>query len=86
MRGSRPEGRSWMRYVAAGCIALALSTAALCETEPSRAPRLDASFGKLPLYFVENGGQLDSRVAYAVQGGDTSAYFTSKGVTLSLTT
>src|SRR5262245_21454455 len=41
-------------------------------------------FGRLPLNFVENGGQWDSRVAYAVQGKDASVYFTSTGVTFSL--
>src|SRR5687767_12135459 len=42
-------------------------------------------FGKLPLYFVENQGQADERVAYYVQGRDTTAYFTSEGVTIALT-
>ena len=39
----------------------------------------------MPLYFVENRGQLDDRVAYYVQGSDTSIYFTSQGMTLALT-
>ena len=30
----------------------------------------------MPLYFVENRGQVDSRVAYYVQGSDKSIYFT----------
>ncbi len=48
------------------------------------AARLE-NYGKLPLYFVENRGQLDARVAYYVQGRDKSIYFTSRGVTYALT-
>jgi hypothetical protein len=43
-----------------------------------------AAIGRLPLCFVENRGQLDSRVAYAVSGEDTSVYFTPDGVTYAL--
>ena len=43
------------------------------------------SFGKLPLYFVENQGQLDERVAYYIQGSDKTLYFTPDGVTFALT-
>ena len=42
-------------------------------------------YGKLPLYFIENQGQLDPRVAYYIQGGDKSIYFTGSGVTFLLT-
>jgi hypothetical protein len=42
------------------------------------------SFGKLPLVFVENRGQFDPRVAYAVQGATTALYFTAGGVTFAL--
>ncbi len=42
-------------------------------------------YGRLPVYFVENRGQLDSRVAYSVQGRDTSIYFEKQGVTFALT-
>jgi beta-propeller repeat-containing protein len=37
---------------------------------------------RMPLYFIENRGQLDSRVAYYVQGRDTTLYFTADGMTL----
>ena len=43
------------------------------------------TFGKLPLYFIENQGQFDPRVAYYIQGGDKSIYFTGRGVTFALT-
>ncbi len=43
------------------------------------------ALGKLPLYFVENRGQLDARVAYYIQGRDKAVYFTAAGVTFALT-
>ncbi len=49
------------------------------------APALKPDFGQLPLYFVENRGQVDERVAYYIQGSDKTLYFTSEGVTFALT-
>ena len=46
--------------------------------------RVKEAFGKLPLYFVENRGQLDARAAYYVQGSDKAIYFTDQGLTLVL--
>ncbi|MCX6564567.1 MAG: SBBP repeat-containing protein [Candidatus Aminicenantes bacterium] len=46
--------------------------------------KTDMNFGKMPLYFIANKGQLDKRVAYYVQGKDKSLYFTSEGVTIVL--
>ena len=37
--------------------------------------RVQTAWGKLPLYFTENRGQVDGRVAYYVQGQTTSLYF-----------
>ena len=50
---------------------------------PAAAPKLrtNADFGRMPLYFIANRGQLDPRVAFYVQGGDKSLYFTSEGIT-----
>ena len=42
------------------------------------------TFGKLPLYFIENQGQTDGRVAYYVQGSDKAIYFTDQGLTFIL--
>jgi hypothetical protein len=39
---------------------------------------------KLPLYFIENRGQVDPQVRYYVQGRETSLYFTPHGVTFAL--
>ncbi|MBI1760161.1 MAG: SBBP repeat-containing protein [Acidobacteria bacterium] len=42
------------------------------------------AFDGLPLYFIENRGQLDARVAYYLQGRETSLYFTHTGLTFAL--
>src|SRR5512135_2253062 len=57
---------------------------------PAAAPPASGSivtnldFGRVPLYFIPNQGQLDKQVAYYVQGKDKSIYFTPGGVTLSI--
>src|SRR5947209_711023 len=43
-----------------------------------------SAYGKLPLTFIANRGQLDRRVAYYVPGRDKSLYFTKGGVTFAL--
>ena len=40
--------------------------------------------GQLPLYFIENRGQTDPRVAYYVQGLNKIIYFSADGMTLVL--
>lgn len=47
--------------------------------------QVERAFGQLPLIFVENQGQMDEQVAYYVQGGDKTIYFTPEGVTFALT-
>jgi hypothetical protein len=49
--------------------------------EPAPAPLLTS---KLPLYFIENQGQLDAQVAYYVHGRRAAAYLTSTSVIYSL--
>ena len=46
--------------------------------------RVDRDFGKMPLYFIENQGQLDKEVGFYVQGSDKTLYFTAQGVTFAL--
>ena len=41
----------------------------------------DMGFGRMPLYFTQNKGQLDNRVFYYVQGLDKTLYFGSEGLT-----
>ena len=55
------------------------------KTPAANKPQVVETFGKLPLYFIENRGQFDPRVAYYIQGGDKSIYFTGRGVTFALT-
>lgn len=72
-----------------GLLTSARAEAATSPTSPNALPSTDdqtraraaESFGKLPLYFVENRGQLDKRVGYYVQGSDKTIYFTNKGLT-----
>ncbi|MCX6028588.1 MAG: SBBP repeat-containing protein [Chloroflexi bacterium] len=47
--------------------------------------RVQPDWGKMPLYFIANQGQMDDRVAYYVQGSDKTLYFASEGVTFALT-
>lgn len=46
--------------------------------------RVETDWGKMPLYFITNQGQMDARVAYYVQGGDKTLYFTPDGITFAL--
>ena len=64
---------------------LAHEPSSAAETPAANKPQVVETFGKLPFYFIENQGQLDLRVGYYIQGGDKSIYFTSHGVTFSLT-
>jgi hypothetical protein len=47
--------------------------------------KIDAEYGKMPLYFIPNQGQIDKQVAYYVQGKDKTIYFTPCGITFALT-
>ena len=47
-------------------------------------PRVETDYGRLPLYFIENRGQVDKRVKYYVRGGGQTTFFTQDGVVLSL--
>jgi hypothetical protein len=52
---------------------------------PIERARILESLGRMPLYFVENRGQMDLQVAYYVQGSDKTIYFAPDGVTFALT-
>lgn len=39
---------------------------------------------QLPVYFIENQGQVEEEVAYYVQGSDKTLYFTDQGITMVL--
>lgn len=52
--------------------------------QPTPAVVQQEAFGQLPLYFVENRGQIDAPVSYYIQGQDKTVYFTSEGITYAL--
>ena len=52
--------------------------------EHGKQQRAVEAYGQLPLYFIENQGQLDPDVSYYIQGRDKSIYFTPAGVTFAL--
>ncbi|MBE7546583.1 MAG: SBBP repeat-containing protein [Planctomycetia bacterium] len=56
-------------------------------SEPGEAVRtsVQESYGKLPLYFIQNDGQVDARVQYYEKGSGQGMFFTKKGIYLSLT-
>jgi hypothetical protein len=52
--------------------------------QSSQNTKIDADYGKMPLYFIPNQGQMDKHVSYYVQGKDKTLYFTAEGVTFAL--
>ncbi|MBV6518478.1 MAG: hypothetical protein E3K33_00975 [Candidatus Brocadia sp.] len=56
------------------------------QDKPDESARLKAaeSYGKLPLSFIRNDGQVDDRVRYYEKGAGHATYFTKRGVCLSL--
>lgn len=62
-------------------------TLALCSStiaDEACHPEVEKAFGQLPIYFIENQGQMDREVAYYVQGADKTLYFTEQGITFTL--
>ena len=45
---------------------------------------IDKDYGKMPLAFIPNKGQMDKQVYFYLQGKDKSVYFTSTGLTYTL--
>lgn len=43
--------------------------------------RVTGDFGRMPLAFIANQGQVDRRAVYYVQGADKAVYFTREGLT-----
>ena len=46
--------------------------------------RVQESYGKLPLYFIQNDGQVDERVRFYEKGSGHGAFFTERGIYFSL--
>jgi len=51
---------------------------------PPNPSLLKATFGKLPVYFIENKGLYPDEVSHYVQGADKTLFFTGEGVTFRL--
>jgi len=47
--------------------------------------KINHAYGKIPLYFVENNGQVNKKVSFYERGDGHATFFTAKGVTLALT-
>jgi len=54
------------------------------EPGPEERKKILGAYGKLPLSFIENRGQVDPRVAFYLQRPGLSTYFTREGLVLSL--
>ena len=51
---------------------------------PFTAPAKSLDFGKIPIYFVPNQGQIDNPVSFYIQGTGETIYFAPDGVTFAL--
>lgn len=45
--------------------------------------KVQASYGKLPLYFIQNTGQVDEKIQFYEKGCGRSIFFTKRGIYLS---
>src|SRR5881392_2402738 len=84
VRRCRRTGRLLLAALGAGLLANAAAPRQALPTAATRA-RVQEAMETLPLYFIENRGQADPRVRYYLHGRGTSVYFTSEGVTFTLT-
>jgi hypothetical protein len=50
----------------------------------SEVMKVERDYGRLPLVFVPNAGQVDGPVAYSIRGRDKSVHFSSSGLTVVL--
>lgn len=55
------------------------------EIDAQTKDRVQLALEKLPLYFIENRGQLNGEVAYYIQGRNVAIYFSSEDITFSFT-
>jgi beta-propeller repeat-containing protein len=63
---------------------LTASSVGAQKGQTARPSLLKATFGKLPIYFVENRGVYPDDVAYYIQGVDKTLFFTRDGITFRL--
>lgn len=75
-RGQRPTDHFAQGYQLAG---------APPRAEPAGARiQADLNFGRMPLYFIPNKGQIEGAAAYYIQGKDKTLYFCDEGLTFVL--
>jgi len=79
-----PAWRTPTSVAASAANEMRASTSTGKDVDRAEKSRLQAMLGKLPLYFVRNRGQEDSRVAYYLQGRNTAVYFGTDGITFAL--
>lgn len=87
---SRPKSRQTMRF---SKHAADLQHGVFAEDEVLNTPSLDAethtsvrmSYDKLPLYFIQNNGQMDKRVKFYEKGIGHTMFFSEEGVYLLFT-
>ncbi|MHB1458944.1 MAG: DUF7948 domain-containing protein, partial [Armatimonadota bacterium] len=65
-------------------ISLLFSVLPALSTDQKADARIAKAYGKLPLSFVENRGQMDKRARYVISGPRASAFFRNDGVTFDL--
>ena len=46
--------------------------------------QMQETYGKLPLYFIQNDGQIDEKVKFYEKGSGHATYFTKEGVYITL--
>ncbi|MCC7239491.1 MAG: hypothetical protein IT421_08320, partial [Candidatus Brocadia sp.] len=51
------------------------------STEDAAPSRVVETYGKLPLYFIRNDGQMDGEVKFYEKGSGHATFFTGRGVT-----
>ncbi len=63
-----------------GILAASILGASLAVTTEAAPPRAQQLLAAMPLYFVENCGQADSRIAYSVTRGGYRVLFSTEGI------
>src|SRR5687768_10686486 len=66
------------------CFTLLLLCLVLCVSAEAGTRETKSVLGKLPLYFIENRGQLAPSVSYYLVAGNGQVYFAPKGVVFAL--
>ena len=69
---------------AMGLAAILVTIASSQDARPASPSLLKPSFGKLPIYFIENRGVYPDEVEFYVQGADKTLFFTREGITFRL--